>query len=328
VKATCHNPTVRGVLQLQVFVYCISESLAQARQIMPLARSTKALPLESFSLAVLPKTTHSITWSPDDELAIACDDCVIIYVPDFSRLPASKSARSGYDGPRQYDEAALRFPIAPLKDAQLNQQLFDAVNQEFSGYTYFTGAGSGVISGHGSSLNHTVALAWSPSGLGRMSRSVLAVLTAAGIITVYGQGASEVLGSGKVSRSLRPWVAVWHVGGGMLVPAAEGQVPHEDKEYITAFSWARDTQRKFAILSYITDDYEVVLLSVQAEHGANASPGHPGKWKVQEVARFMAEGPHPRMTDVSLVSKCQHIPANHFASKPTPTTLIVIRRLR
>ncbi|KAI1817524.1 hypothetical protein GGS20DRAFT_532570 [Poronia punctata] len=263
------------------------------------AMTLKPLPLESFNLAVLPKTTHNISWSPDDELAIACDDCVLIYVPDFSLLSTAENGntRPGYDSPRQYDEAALRFPIAPLKSPELNRHLFDAVGQEFTGYTFFTGGGSGVVTGHGSTLNHTVALGWSPCGLGRMNRSVLAVLTAGGIITVYCQGASEVLGSvkvhGRTARTLRPWIPTWHVGGGFLVPTAVNHEPSDKKEYITAFSWARDTHGKFSLLSYMNDDDEIVLLSVQSKHSSKATPGHPGTWKVLEVARFPAQGPHP-----------------------------------
>ncbi|KAI1108473.1 hypothetical protein F5Y14DRAFT_436091 [Nemania sp. NC0429] len=261
---------------------------------------TSPLPLESLHLSVLPMTTHNITWSPDSELAIGCDDCVLVYVPDFSLRPASSGAHPQYDGPRQYDEAALRFPVAPLKSPELNRHLFEAVDQEFAGFTFFTGAGSGVIAGHGSTLNHTVALAWSPCGLGRMHRSVLAVLTAAGILTVYCEAAPEVVGSvGPSARNVRPWIAAWHVGGGLLVPGVDGQaVPHK-KECITAFSWAADTHTpsRVAVLAYMNDDHEVVLLLVQAVHDVKASPGHPGTWKVQEAARFMAAGPHPAPTD-------------------------------
>ncbi|KAI1822091.1 hypothetical protein F4861DRAFT_421288 [Xylaria intraflava] len=254
------------------------------------------LPLESLNLAILPKITHNITWSPDDELAIGCDDCVLIYVPDFTlfALP-SRTARQPFEGPRQYDEAALRFPVAPLKSPELNRHLFDAVGQEFSGFSYFTGSGSGPITGHGSTMNHTVSLAWSPCGLGRVGRSVLAVHTAAGIVTVYCQGAAETVGSG--ARSMRPWMSAWHVGGGFLVPVAEGHTAPERKEYISAFSWSRDTCGMGAFMAYLNDEREIVVLWMKATHDANAPAGHPGTWTVLEVARFMADGPHPTPAD-------------------------------
>ncbi|KAI2626800.1 hypothetical protein GGS21DRAFT_529225 [Xylaria nigripes] len=253
------------------------------------------LPLESLSLAVLPKSTHNIAWSPDDELAIGCDDCVLVYVPEFKLSSSPGTTHQPFEGPRQYDEAALRFPVAPLKSPELNRHLFGAVGQEFSGFSFFTGAGAGILSGHGSTMNHTVSLAWSPCGLGRVGRAVLAVHTAAGIITVYCQGASGVLGSG--ARSMRPWIAAWHVGGGFLVPSAEGHVAPDRKEYIVAFAWARDTPGKGAFMSYLHDEREVVILWVSASHDANAPTGHRGKWTVLEVARFTAGGPHPVPSD-------------------------------
>ncbi|KAI1121491.1 hypothetical protein F5Y10DRAFT_256235 [Nemania abortiva] len=261
-----------------------------------------AIPLESFNLSILPKATHNIVWSPDNELAIGCDDCVLVYVPDFSLRPSAPAngARTRYDGPRQYDEAALRFPVAPLKSPELNRHLFEAMGHDFAGYTFFTGAGGAVITGHGSTLNHTVALAWSPCGLGRMNRAVLAVLTAAGIVTVYCQGASEpVASTGRNARTMRPWIAAWHVGGGFLVPAAQERAVLDKKECITALAWARDTRTGASILAYSNSDREVVILLVRATHGANAEPGHPGTWKVCEVARFVAEGPHPTPTDLT-----------------------------
>ncbi|KAI1421950.1 hypothetical protein F5Y12DRAFT_787056 [Xylaria sp. FL1777] len=262
---------------------------------------TNALPLESIHLSVLPKTTHNITWSPDNELAIGCDDCVLIYVPDFS-LSASAPASTvinGHEGPRQYSEAALRFPVAPLKPPELNRHLFDAVGQEFAGYSFFTGAGNGVLTGHGSTLNHTVALQWSPGGLGRLSRSVLAVLTSAGIITVYCQGAPDIIASSSArnASSMRPWISAWHVGAGLLVPAVEGHDPPDKKECITAFAWAADTGSNGALLAYLNSDCEIVLLRVSTTHDTKAPPGHPGTWKVLEVTRFMGDGPHPRLTD-------------------------------
>ncbi|KAI1436479.1 hypothetical protein GGR50DRAFT_223996 [Xylaria sp. CBS 124048] len=274
-----------------------------------------ALPLESFNLAVLPKTTHNITWSPDGELAIASDDSVLVYVPEFSLSPSSSEnnnsisnnndnntnnnnkPRHPFEGPRQYDEAALRFPVAPLKSPELNRHLFDAVNQEFAGYSFFTGAGSGAITGHGSTMNHTVSLAWSPCGLGRVGRAVLAVHTAAGIVTVYCQGASTSEATGSGARTMRPWMSAWHVGGGFLVPAMEGHIAPDRKEYITSFAWARDTRGMGALMAYLNDEREIVVIWMRTRHEANAPRGHPGTWTVLEVARFAADGPHPVPSD-------------------------------
>ncbi|KAI0964829.1 hypothetical protein F4678DRAFT_366927 [Xylaria arbuscula] len=276
-----------------------------------------ALPLETIHLNILPKTTHNIAWSPDNELAIACDDSVLIYAPDFSLASSTSSsattpAADGREGPTQYSEVALRFAVAPLRSPELNRPLFDAVDADFAGYSFFTGAGDGVLTGHGSTLNHTVALAWSRRGLGRMGRAALAVLTSAGILTVYCQGAPDAVAASAArnAASLRPWVAAWHVGAGMLVPAAPGHEPPEKKENIVAFAWAEDLgdadmadmadmgrMGNGALLAYMNSEREVVLLRVFAAHDFGAPAGHPGNWKVLEVARFGAEGPHPVLTD-------------------------------
>ncbi|CAJ2514299.1 Uu.00g024180.m01.CDS01 [Anthostomella pinea] len=259
---------------------------------------SNALPLESISLRVIPRTTHNIAWSPDAELAVGCDDGVFIYVPEFSSPTSPKAARPGYDAPRQYNETALQFPVSTIRGPELNRHLFNALEQKFPEYEYFIGGGSGVVTSQGSSINHVVALEWSPCGLGRVTRSVLAVLTGTGILTVYCQGASDGIPSSKSGagtvRSLAPWVAAWSVGGGMLVPAADGHEAPHSKEYVTAFSWARDMDGDGAVLAYANDDDEIVILTIQAKHTPIATSGHPGEWRVQEVARFLAEGPHPK----------------------------------
>ncbi|KAI1335769.1 hypothetical protein F5Y15DRAFT_419451 [Xylariaceae sp. FL0016] len=258
------------------------------------------LPLESLDLSTFPRTTHNLAWSPDAELAVACDDCVYLFVPDFTAISGPSSARRlPATTQRQFSDAALRFPVAPLKSMQLNRHLFDVLGAEYpdagDGYE---GAGKGVVTAKGSSMNHAVALEWSPAGLGRMRRSVLVVLTGAGMLTVYCQGAP---GSGyKVtsgSRSVKPWIAAWCVGGGMRVPAMKGHGAFLGHEHITAFAWARDTGTNGAVLAYMNDADEIVILTIQSRHITEASAGDPGQWKVQEVARFVAEGPHPQ-TDV------------------------------
>lgn len=254
------------------------------------------LPLESFSLTAVPASTHNISWSPDAELALGCDDCVILFIPEFS-IPQAGDGLD-YGVVRQYNEAALRFPSVEHRDPQLNRPLFDLVGQEFPRYDYVPGGGgSGTVAGQGSSMNHVVALEWSPCGLSRMNRSVLAVLSGSGAIVVYCEGASDGMSHynhhGHSTRSLRPWLAAWGVGAGLLLPIAHGNKAEYMKEYITSFAWAKDTDGCGALLAYANDDDEIAIVSVQSQHDSNATPGDGGKWRVEEVARFVAEGPHP-----------------------------------
>ncbi|XXG99494.1 hypothetical protein Hte_005833 [Hypoxylon texense] len=256
------------------------------------------IPLESFSLTAVPASTHNIVWSPDAELAVGCDDCVFIFLPEFSSDPLTSGPH--LEVPRQYNDAALRFPSVEHRHPELNRPLFETVKQEFPEFEYVPGGGgSGIITGQGSSMNHCVALEWSPSGLGRMKRSALAVLTGAGALTIYCEGASDGMNTSKIRgrnpRSLRPWIAVWGVGAGLLLPRAEGHEAEYSKEYVTAFAWAKDTNDRGAFMAYATDDGEVVIVSVQSKHDSDANHGDSGLWRVEEVARFIAESPHPKL---------------------------------
>ncbi|KAI1635035.1 hypothetical protein F4809DRAFT_642873 [Biscogniauxia mediterranea] len=246
------------------------------------------LPLESFPLSAFPRTTHNIAWSPDAELALACDDCVFLFIPEFSSSVSTSTSTSAANPTpiytsastplRQYDEAALRFPVNPVKGPALNRHLFASSSSSSSRVstadddgdgdgefapaaaaagggaagTPYEGAGSGTVTSQGSSLNHVVALGWSGCGLGRAGRAVLGVLTGAGILTVYCEGRDDDGavgafrlgggggGGGRNARALRSWVAAWGVGGGLVLPVKGGGVAGAGAEYVTAFAWARE----------------------------------------------------------------------------------------
>lgn len=255
------------------------------------------LPLESITLSTLALTTHNIAWSPDAELALGCEDSVYIYLPEFT-LPSARASRANhYEALRQYNEITLRFPTIELRRPELNKPLFDAVGQEFRIPEHDPSQRAAPITGMGGSLNHVVALEWSPCGLGRMRRSVLAVLTSGGVITIYCECASDGMGSFKIrgrnTRTLRSWVVPWAVGGDSLVPTAGAREAVDHDDHVRAFAWANDIDGLGTLLAYATDDNEVAILSVQARHGADTEPGDAGEWRVEEVARFPADGPHP-----------------------------------
>ena len=252
--------------------------------------------LEPISLSTLALTTHNIAWSPDAELALGCEDSVYIFLPEFMSSHAD-SAQARYEDLRQFNDVTLRFPAMEPRRPELNRPLFELAGQEFRAFEGDPTRTSAPITGMGGSLNHVVSLEWSPCGLGRMQRSILAVLTSSGTITVYCEGAPSGAGSFKVrgrnTRTLRSWVAPWAVGGPLFVPLAGGTRAVDREEHITAFAWACDLDAAGgALLAYADDESEVVILSVQARHKAVADPGDPGEWRVEEVARFLADGPH------------------------------------
>ena len=271
--------------------------------------------LESITLSTLALSTHNIAWSPDAELALGCEDSVYIFLPEFTSPPppspppssaegggSAKTQKQQHEDLRQFNDVTLRFPTMERRHPELNKPLFAAAGQDFPETISDATRSSAPITGMGGSLNHVVALAWSPCGLGRMRRSVLAVLTSCGDITVYSEGASgdgSLKVRGRNTRTLRSWVVPWAVGAQLRVPLAGGGVdaaaPFEHDDHITAFAWAADLDddgNEGALLAYANDQDEVVVLSVQARHKAVAEPGDPGEWRVEEVARFPAEGPH------------------------------------
>ncbi|KAH8911556.1 hypothetical protein BR93DRAFT_348852 [Coniochaeta sp. PMI_546] len=168
------------------------------------------------------------------------------------------------------------------------------------------GAGRGVISSAGSTLNHVVSIAWSPSGLGRNRRPILAVLTSAGYIGFYGDRASRAKTGGGFTavgrddgtlkqRDLSSWGILFGAGERLLVPGQQTDV----SEKIISISWAREIAPGQALLAYVNDDQEVAVLSIQSISTAADEDNDANKektlWRVHEVTRFKARGPHPEL---------------------------------
>jgi hypothetical protein len=177
---------------------------------------------------------------------------------------------------------------------------------------------AGPVTQAGSTLNHVVALDWSPAGLGRNGRPILGVLTANGLLTVYGAGSKRASGGmrgfGKESgqRDLTSWIKHWAVGGGMPIP---GQTMRE--ESVRSFAWSKAirpnnhdeirSENRTAFLAYRNAESEIVVLSVRSEWLDRGADSHGAaneeqvRWHVREAARFAAEGPHPHQ-NVSIAS--------------------------
>ncbi|ROW16593.1 hypothetical protein VPNG_01584 [Cytospora leucostoma] len=164
------------------------------------------------------------------------------------------------------------------------------------------GAGVGVIGSSGTSLNHVVAVEWSPPGIGKNGRPVLAVLTGCGSLAVYGEGCPLPFGNtarplrgaatkgAGAARDLATWNVLWAVGENFVVP---GQEEYGYGEFVRAFAWSQGAGAGRALLGYVNDQREVVVLCVGAEYGKSREEGlDEAVWNVREVCRFEAEGPH------------------------------------
>ncbi|KAK6079690.1 hypothetical protein SCUP515_03946 [Seiridium cupressi] len=267
---------------------------------MASGEQTSILPLETLSIRAVPLTTHNITWSPDAELAIGTDDCVYLYLPEFpSKGTKTKpTSLADLETRRQYHEIVLRFPVVELRAPELNRPLFEIVKREFPEFDYSWESGQSLVANIGSSLNHVVALEWSPGGLGRMKRSVLGVLTGSGALTIYCEGITNDFGGVKMKsrniRTISSWVVPWGVGGNLLLPRSKNHESPYSLEHITSFSWAKDLDRNGSLLAYMNDEDEIVILSVQSRHAILGKENNPGEWRVEEVARFSGSGPHDK----------------------------------
>lgn len=165
------------------------------------------------------------------------------------------------------------------------------------------GAGYGPITGTGSTMNHVVSVAWSPSGLGVNRRPILAVLTSAGVVGMYGDGPGLESSGTRPNeymlprRTLSSWMVLWGVGERLMVPGQQSEI----SENIQGIAWAKQIGPGQALLATINDVREVGILSVQSLTVGVGAVTDNFVWAVREVARFKAEGPHPN-GDVSYLS--------------------------
>lgn len=190
-------------------------------------------------------------------------------------------------------------------DEEEQQELSDASLAPNGPASIHTGAGHGLISSVGSSLNHVVALSWSPPNLARNNRSVLGVLTAHGTLVIYGEGAPFPFGStvkpwfvtdnGRVQRNLKSWLALWAVGENHVVPGQETY-----GEFVKAFAWAGEVGEGRAVVGYVNDAREIVVLGVGYGWKVRDDGVEEAVWWVREAARFEMSGPHGD-GDVSLL---------------------------
>lgn len=172
------------------------------------------------------------------------------------------------------------------------------------------GAGVGVIGAAGASMNHVVAVEWSPPGVGRNERPVLAVLTGVGSLAVYGEGApfpfgstarpSRILGRGRgAARDLQSWLVLWAVGENFVVP---GQEEYGYGEFVKAFSWSGEIGGGRALLAYMNDVRELVVLCVGTTFRKREDGEGEAVWNVQEMLRMEAAGLHGEL-DVSILTQ-------------------------
>ncbi|KAF4846454.1 hypothetical protein CGCSCA4_v006059 [Colletotrichum siamense] len=314
--------------------------------------SNQIPPLKTLTLKSRPLATHAIAFSCDAELAVAADDSVHVFLPEYptpedpsTQKPAAAPPEAVDDNPQndalpaaaaaaaaaasqdaenksrqQYYTYILRIPLSRKPDPRMNAALFAAQSLAPPAYeddyanpgdvdpaSVFEGVGSGTVTGYGASLNQLVALEWSPAGVGRNLRPVLAVMLTNGALLVLGEGGGAGAGGGGGGggnidlgarmRNFRDWRILWGAGANLPLPDAGSEDgAYLPKDKIRSFAWARRVDTGRALLAYATDQEEVVVLSVQyylPNENDDGSDAGAYVWEVEEVARFDGRGPHP-----------------------------------
>ena len=260
--------------------------------------------LKTLTIRARPLTSHALSWSSDAELAVATDEAVFIFVPEFPKAPASTDAQpdKGRLPPTQY---TLEFQAAGLFRPfyAVNAQLcafagiklppVDVLDEEG---TWLDKPGRDVT-GKGGALSHVVRAAWSPPGMGSSLRPVMTALSTAGNLVTLGEYHESATAEGSTAKRTRDpknWRILWGLGGGLPIPAEDHEGAYRTMdERITAFDWAGKVEVGRGLLAYATDEEEIVIMSV-LQFPRRSEDGAIGQFvcNVQEVARFAARGPH------------------------------------
>ncbi|KAL4952272.1 transcription factor IIIC subunit delta N-term-domain-containing protein [Aspergillus filifer] len=124
--------------------------------------------MEPIELQVFPSSYHCISWSEDGELALASGEYVYILTPK----PPSKSSANGTSpslSSKDWHRTRFKANVFTINEWPI---MFPQTRDHFS-------------VGAEQSMSHVVELAWSPPGLTKYRRSVLAVLTTNMLLSIY-----------------------------------------------------------------------------------------------------------------------------------------------
>ncbi|KAJ6444405.1 GPI-anchor transamidase [Purpureocillium lavendulum] len=251
-----------------------------------------------------PLSPHALAWSCDAELAVALDDSIHIFLPDFATGDDRDDASVGKTVAVAQPQFSMALHAAGLiqPDPALNAKLCASAGVKSLGPRAaedfkFQGVGSGQVTGSGAAVGQVVRVEWSPSGLGHSLRPVVAALTTSGCIVVLGEAidTGSTINASATTRTFRNWKILWGIGARMPIPdeqRAGGIRKLNDK--IVSFSWAKEVQPGHALLAYANDRRKVVIMGVQLSPHAQGSETarQQYRWKLSELARFDASGPH------------------------------------
>ncbi|KJZ79264.1 hypothetical protein HIM_01415 [Hirsutella minnesotensis 3608] len=263
--------------------------------------ATKTRPLETLDFRFRPLAPHAVAWSCDAELAIALDDAIHVFIPEF---PSAKRGDEEVEDESMQPQFSSVLEISGMfrPEPPINTRLCADAGVELpaippDGFV-FRGVGRGPITGDGAGLGQTVRLEWSPTGLGQNLRPVLSALATNGSLVTLGEhiDSASIIATSVMARSFNNWRVLW--GLGALLPLPDDTQPdgyREMEDKIVAFSWAKEILPGRALLAYKNDAGEIVIFAVQhfpRDQAHETSGSRDSMWKMSELARFDGQGPH------------------------------------
>ncbi|KAF5576499.1 hypothetical protein FPCIR_12562 [Fusarium pseudocircinatum] len=212
-----------------------------------------------------PLTTHALAWSCDAELAVATDDTIYIFLPEY---PRSGGPDEGADEEELQSQYTLSYRASGLirPDPTINAQLCSFSGIRVAGppandENWFPGVGNG------------------------------------GCIYAIGEhiDRQSAMISGMRVRSFKAWKTLWGLGAQLPLPDSNEEDGYRNmNERIQAFSWAKEVATGRGLLAYCNDVEEVAVMAVQLF--SQAKEGDPSseetRWDIQEVGRFDGRGRH------------------------------------
>ncbi|EXK35351.1 hypothetical protein FOXG_06333 [Fusarium oxysporum f. sp. lycopersici 4287] len=262
---------------------------------------SKTRPLKTIHLKSRPLTTHALAWSCDAELAVATDDTIYIFLPEY---PRSGGPDEGADEEELQSQYTLSYRASGLirPDPTINAQLCSFSGIRVAGppandENWFPGVGNGLVTGSGAPICQIVRLEWSPNGLGCNLRPILTALSTSGCIYAIGEhiDRQSAMIAGMRVRSFKAWKTLWGLGAQLPLPDSNEEDGYRNmNERIQAFSWAKEVDTGRGLLAYCNDVEEVAVMAVQLF--SQAKEGDPSceetRWDIQEVGRFDGRGRH------------------------------------
>jgi hypothetical protein len=268
-----------------------------------IADAAKGRPLKTLTLGSRPLTSRALAWSCDAELAVATEDAIYIFLPEYPKAGQDGEAAEWETAQPQF---SLTFRAAGIirPDPAINAQLC-----AFAGVSIpvpkpgddasFPGVGNGAVTASGGAVSQPARMEWSPSGLGCNLRPILGVMLTNGSVIMLGEhiDAGSTMLSSVRARSFKWWKVLWGLGARLPIPDDTRNSGFRSmNERIVSFSWAKEIATGRALLAYLNDVGEITITGVQffsrkneqSQSGADEDP----IWQIHELASFDGSGPH------------------------------------